>query len=84
MSSRSSSRLASSEMSSTQNSGEMDTEGLVTLTSTVLGEATDFPDPHDSAHGAKPTDIHDYECFIHQSSASSITSTRYSSLIGKD
>ena len=67
MSSKSSSHLASSEMSPTQNSGELDSEEL---TSTVLVEATYFPNPHDSAHEATLTDIHDYELFyyvIHQS-----------------
>ena len=67
MSSRSSSHLASSKMSSTQTSGEMDSEELATLTSTVLVEVTDFPDPHDSAHEATPTGMHDYKVlFIDQ------------------
>ena len=61
MSSRFRSHLVSSEKPSTQNSGEMDSEELATLTSTVLVEATD---PRDSAHEATPTGIHDYECFI--------------------
>ena len=66
MSSRSSSHLASSEMPSTQNSGQMDSEDPATLISTVPVEATD---PRDSAHEATLTGIHDYECVIHHSHA---------------
>ena len=54
-------------MSPTQNSGDIDSEEPAT---TLPVEVTHFPDPHDSAHEATPTGIHDYELFyyvIHQS-----------------
>ena len=47
-------------MSSTQTSGEMDSEEPATLTSTLPVETTHFPDHHDSEHEATPTGIY---CF---------------------
>ena len=92
MSSKSSSQLASSEMSPTQNSGETNSEEPATLTSTLPVEPTHSPDPHDSEHEANtPTGIycfsiyswHDYVVTRsgYTLNASSMNSTRLGSFL---